>query len=80
MGYSDHFHAKGKDYAMRTENQIKSKINELSMQKKKLQTRLASLEEDSPERASLLNQDARLDDMITMLEWVVFEPSGSYHM
>ncbi|WP_036673911.1 hypothetical protein [Paenibacillus sp. HGF5] len=65
---------------MRTENQIKSKINELSMQKKKLQTRLASLEEDSPERASLLNQDARLDDMITMLEWVVFEPSGSYHM
>ncbi|WP_456287804.1 hypothetical protein M1D70_20730 [Paenibacillus sp. AK002] len=65
---------------MRTENQIKSKINELSMQKKKLQTRLASLEEDSPERASLLNQDARLDDMITMLEWVLFEPSGSYHM
>ncbi|MHA2854877.1 hypothetical protein ACXZ7E_12845 [Paenibacillus lautus] len=65
---------------MRTENQIKSKINELSMQKKKLQTRLASLEENSPERASLLNQDARLDDMITMLEWVLFEPSGSYHM
>ncbi|ACX66492.1 hypothetical protein MHI43_21645 [Paenibacillus sp. FSL H8-0457] len=65
---------------MRTENQIKSKINELSMQKKKLQTRLAALEENSPERASLLNQDARLDDMITMLEWVLFEPSGSYHM
>ncbi|MBT2760960.1 hypothetical protein [Paenibacillus sp. ISL-20] len=65
---------------MRTENQIKSKINELTMQKKKLQTRLAALEENSPERASLLNQEARLDDMITMLEWVVFEPSGSYHM
>ena len=65
---------------MRTENQIKSKINELSMQKKNLQTRLAALEENSPERASLLNQDARLDDMITMLEWVLFEPSGSYHM
>lgn len=65
---------------MRTENQIKSKINELSMQKKKLQTRLAALEENSPERASLLNQDARLDDMISMLEWVLFEPSGSYHM
>lgn len=65
---------------MRTENQIKSKINELSMQKKKLQTRLAALEENSPERVSLLNQDARLDDMITMLEWVLFEPSGSYHM
>jgi len=65
---------------MRTENQIKSKINELSMQKKKMQTRLAALEENSPERASLLNQDARLDDMITMLEWVLFEPSGSYHM
>ncbi|SEK23350.1 hypothetical protein SAMN04488688_101228 [Paenibacillus sp. cl141a] len=65
---------------MRTENQIKSKINELSMQKKKMQTLLAALEENSPERASLLNQDARLDDMITMLEWVLFEPSGSYHM
>lgn len=65
---------------MRTENQIKSKINELSMQKKKLQTRLAALEENSPERASLLNQDARLDDMMTMLEWVLFEPNGSYHM
>ncbi|MGG4102932.1 hypothetical protein AAXB25_03290 [Paenibacillus lautus] len=65
---------------MRTENQIKSKINELTMQKKKLQTRLAALEENSPERASLLNQEARLDDMITMLEWVLFEPSGSYHM
>ncbi|MEF7440098.1 hypothetical protein V4V36_03650 [Paenibacillus lautus] len=65
---------------MRTENQIKSKINELSMQKKKLQTRLAALEENSPERASLLNQDARLDDMMTMLEWVLFEPNGYYHM
>ncbi|MEC0202057.1 hypothetical protein P4H39_05390 [Paenibacillus lautus] len=65
---------------MRTENQIKSKINELTMQKKKLQTRLTALEENSPERTSLLNQEARLDDMITMLEWVLFEPSGSYHM
>ncbi|GIO96246.1 hypothetical protein J14TS5_13320 [Paenibacillus lautus] len=65
---------------MRTENQITSKINELTMQKKKLQTRSAALEENSPERASLLNQEARLDDMITMLEWVLFEPSGSYHM
>ncbi|MCT1399188.1 hypothetical protein AK95_30845 [Paenibacillus sp. LC231] len=65
---------------MRTENQIKSKINELTMQKKMLQTRLTALEENSPERASLLNQETRLDDMITMLEWVLFEPSGSYHM
>ncbi|PJN56220.1 hypothetical protein PAEVO_29430 [Paenibacillus sp. GM2FR] len=65
---------------MRTENQIKSKINELTMQKKKLQTRLTALEENSPERTSLLNQEIRLDDMITMLEWVLFEPSGSYHM
>jgi DNA repair ATPase RecN len=80
MGYSDHFHTKRKDYAMRTENQIKSKINELSMQKKKLQTRLAALEENSPERASLLNQETRLDDMMIMLEWVLFEPNGSYHM
>lgn len=56
---------------MRTENQIKSKINELTMQKNKLHTRLTALEENSPERASLLNQETRLDDMITMLEWVL---------
>ena len=62
---------------MRTENQIKSKINELTMQKKIRDTRLTALEENSPERASLLNQETRLDDMITMLEWVLFEPSGS---
>lgn len=65
---------------MRTENQIKSKINELTMQKKMLQSRLASLEENSSQRSSLLNQEARVDDMITLLEWVLFEPSGSYHM
>ncbi|ANA83233.1 hypothetical protein PVOR_23144 [Paenibacillus vortex V453] len=65
---------------MRTENQIKSKINELTMQKKMLQTRLTSLEENSPQRSSLLHQETRLDDMITMLEWVLFEPNGSYHM
>ncbi|MFE9274439.1 hypothetical protein ACQKLN_07405 [Paenibacillus glucanolyticus] len=53
---------------MRTENQIKSK------------TRLTSLEENSPQRSSLLHQETRLDDMITMLEWVLFEPNGSYHM
>ncbi|MGM1045355.1 MAG: hypothetical protein ACQEXX_04345 [Bacillota bacterium] len=65
---------------MRTGNQIQSKINELSMQKKMLQSREVSLPEDSVERRNLNQQQSRLDDMITMLEWVLDEPSGKYHM
>lgn len=65
---------------MRTENQIKSKVNELTKQRSMLQERLSQLEEGSPQRASLANQQARLDDMILMLEWVLNEPNGSYHM
>jgi|GEM_PF-597371 len=65
---------------MRTENQIKSKLNELAMQKKLLQARIAQLDESSPQRAALVQQEARLDDMMIMLEWVLNEPEGSYHM
>ncbi|CAM3348543.1 MULTISPECIES: hypothetical protein [Paenibacillus] len=65
---------------MRTENQIKSKLNELTMQKKLLHARIAQLDESSPQRAALVQQEARLDDMMIMLEWVLNEPEGSYHM
>jgi hypothetical protein len=66
---------------MRTESQIKSKINELSIQKKRLEDRLQALEpEQETQRPSLVHQTERLDDMILMLEWVLNAPSGSYHM
>lgn len=65
---------------MRTGNQIQSKINELSVQKKMLQSRANSLPEDSAERRNLNQQHSRLDDMITMLEWVLDEPNGKYHI
>ncbi|ANS73935.1 hypothetical protein AWM70_04595 [Paenibacillus yonginensis] len=66
---------------MRTEQQIKSKINELAMQKKRLEDRLAQLQPDQEsQRPSLQSQLERLDDMILMLEWVLNAPSGSYHM
>ncbi|GGA40210.1 hypothetical protein [Paenibacillus physcomitrellae] len=66
---------------MRTELQIKSKINELTMQKKRIEDRLAQLQPDQEsQRPSLNAQLERLDDMLLMLEWVLNAPSGSYHM
>ncbi|KKO54457.1 hypothetical protein [Paenibacillus sp. DMB20] len=65
---------------MRTANQIQSKINELTQQKKMLQARLEPLPEESAERRNLNQQAARLEDMIMMLEWVLNEPDGKYHM
>lgn len=65
---------------MRTENQIKSKMNELLMQKKSLLSRIKSAEPDTPVHASLSAQLLRVEDMLTMLEWVLNEPTGSYHM
>lgn len=65
---------------MRTANQIQSKINELTNQKKMLQSRLEPLPEESAERRNLNQQADRLEDMIMMLEWVLNEPDGKYHM
>jgi len=65
---------------MRTENQVKSKMNELLMQKKSLLSRIESAEPDTPVHASLSAQLLRVEDMLTMLEWVLNEPTGSYHM
>jgi len=64
---------------MRTENQIQSKINELTLQRRALEGRLAPLDADNPQRSSLQNQLARLEDMILMLEWVLNAPVGKYH-
>ncbi|GAB6988838.1 hypothetical protein [Paenibacillus pini] len=64
---------------MRTENQIQSKINELLMQKKSLQARIDNAESGTPAHNSLSAQLIRLEDMLSMLEWVMNAPSGSYH-
>lgn len=64
---------------MRTENQIKSKLNELTIQKRNIQTRLAELTPETASYTSLNEQLVRLEDMSNMLEWVLNEPLGKYH-
>lgn len=62
---------------MRTEDQIRRKVNELLLQKKSVEERLAAAEEDR--KAGLQSDLDRLDDMILLLEWVLNKPVGSYH-
>ena len=64
---------------MRTENQIQSKINELTLQRRALESRLAPLEENSLQQDNLKAQLTRLEDMLMMLEWVLNAPVGKYH-
>lgn len=64
---------------MRTEQQIQSKINELTLQKRSLESRLAPLPGGSPQRETLNAQLTRLEDMLLMLEWVLDAPAGKYH-
>ncbi|MDQ0193212.1 hypothetical protein [Paenibacillus wynnii] len=64
---------------MRTENQIQSKINELTLQRRALESRLTPLEENSPQQDNLKAQLTRLEDMLMMLEWVMNAPVGKYH-
>ncbi|WP_405112050.1 hypothetical protein MHH28_03880 [Paenibacillus sp. FSL K6-1217] len=64
---------------MRTENQIQSKINELTLQRRSLESRLVPLPEGDSQRTLLDAQLARIDDMILMLEWVLNAPAGKYH-
>ncbi|WP_438447569.1 hypothetical protein [Gorillibacterium sp. sgz5001074] len=63
---------------MRTEQQVKRKLNELAVQRKQLADRLISL--GGQNDASLQSQLEQLDAMVTMLEWVLHEPTGSYHV
>ncbi|OKP96851.1 hypothetical protein [Paenibacillus sp. P46E] len=64
---------------MRTEQQIQSKINELTLQKRSVESRLTPLPDSSPQREPLNAQLSRLEDMILMLEWVLDAPAGKYH-
>jgi hypothetical protein len=66
---------------MRTENQIKRKLNELILLKKSLETRSAELKagEQEAEERSLQLQLERLEESIALLEWVLDAPVGRYH-
>lgn len=64
---------------MRTENQIQSKINEMTLQRRSLESRLTPLPEGDSQRTLLDAQLARINDMILMLEWVLNAPAGKYH-
>ncbi|WP_046215287.1 hypothetical protein [Paenibacillus wulumuqiensis] len=64
---------------MRTEDQIKSKLGELNTQKRNLQARLSTLTPEAVAYTSLNEQLARINDMTTMLEWVLDQPQGKYH-
>lgn len=63
---------------MRTENQIKRKLIELTQQRTNLQTRADGATDIT--RESLRQQLERVEDMILLLEWVLNEPTGSYHL
>ncbi|MCR8631790.1 hypothetical protein [Paenibacillus radicis (ex Xue et al. 2023)] len=69
---------------MRTENQIKRKLNELIMSKKSLESRIAALLESEEQHhseaaKSLRVQAEQVEESITLLEWVLDEPIGKYH-
>jgi uncharacterized protein YoxC len=68
---------------MRTEQQIKRKWNELRMQKQALTARVQQATEDQQESVEsiqiLLSQVERLEESIHLLEWILDQPTGSYH-
>jgi len=62
---------------MRSADQIKRKINELSVLKKDVQAKLQTAAEG--EAAALADRLDRLEEQLLLLEWVLNEPQGSYH-
>ncbi|GGG09677.1 hypothetical protein [Paenibacillus abyssi] len=64
---------------MRTADQVKRKLNELVSQKKSLKIKLDQAEADI-EHGPLKQQIIRLDEQILLLEWIINEPTGSYHV
>ncbi|WP_211747469.1 hypothetical protein [Paenibacillus sp. Marseille-Q4541] len=59
---------------MRSEDQIKRKLHELSRQRDLLVSRMPA------DQSAGNPQVDRIEDMILMLEWVLDQPSGSYHV
>jgi len=64
---------------MRTESQIKRKRNELASQRQLLLSRASEAGDDTAARR-LQEQAGQLDNMIELLDWVLSEPLGSYHV
>lgn len=63
---------------MRTEDQVRRKLNEFVMQRHSLESRIgAAAEEAKPGLQAELNH---LEDQIMLLEWVLNKPIGSYHV
>lgn len=60
---------------MRTESQIKRKLNELTIRRQSVLSQL----EAAPGSAALQDQARTLEGQIELLEWVLFEPTGAYH-
>ncbi|MBP1155685.1 MULTISPECIES: hypothetical protein [unclassified Paenibacillus] len=63
---------------MRTEDQVRRKLNEFIMQRQSLVSRLDSAAEEAKE--ALQSELNHLDDQIILLEWVLNKPIGSYHV
>jgi hypothetical protein len=68
---------------MRTEQQVKRKWNELKMQKIALTGRLEQTTDNEHQSVEsiqiLMIQIERLNESINLLEWVLEQPTGSYH-
>jgi hypothetical protein len=68
---------------MRTENQIKRKLNELTVQLKSAELELSNNLQADPENVTrihtLRSRVDQLEPMVTLLEWVLNEPTGNYH-
>jgi hypothetical protein len=67
---------------MRTDNQIKRKLNELIMLKKSMESKLEALPGTDSENqtcSALRMQIEQLEESILLLEWVLDEPVGKYH-
>lgn len=60
---------------MRTADQVKRKLNELIAQKNRLELRQSD-DELPPGTSTLIRE---LDGQILLLEWILNEPTGSYH-
>jgi hypothetical protein len=69
-------------YRMRTENQIKRKLNELIMLKKSMETKLEAVTgTDSEQQTGSASrmQIEQLEESVLLLEWVLDAPVGKYH-
>lgn len=63
---------------MRTADQIKRKLHELSLQRQALAGKMAD-EPDEAAKQALAAALERVEEQQLLLEWVLNEPVGAYH-